>query len=224
MNETAKSRVLTLLHKSSLIIHRMHHHQHQGTHRPGQARLLYMLGRMDGASQKDISREMGMRPASMSELIDKLEDNQLIERRQSPEDRRSAHIYLTERGREMVEQAKAARQKGLEDLLQNLTDEECEKLAVLLEKMVDGLEQHFHHDHNEHDDEEKRERRERGHGHGKHGHHRDHDTHDQLHDDDEEEGESRPRRHGRHEDGPVRHRHHKHHHHDSHNSHDHDEE
>ena len=66
----------------------------------GQGKLLATLLQQDGCSQRELCGLLQIRPASLSELLDKLERSGAVERRQSPDDRRVSCVYLTDLGRE----------------------------------------------------------------------------------------------------------------------------
>ncbi len=80
-----------------------------------------------------------IRPASLSELLDKLERSGAVERRQSPDDRRVSCVYLTDLGRERAALAAVHRKKEAQMLAACLTEAEQEQLIGLLQKVEDGL-------------------------------------------------------------------------------------
>ena len=66
-----------------------------GLHR-GQPKMLRFLGENDGCRQKDIADRFFLRAASVSGVLNTLEKQGLIERRQNPKSRRETLIYLTD--------------------------------------------------------------------------------------------------------------------------------
>ena len=70
-----------------------------GLHR-GQPKMLRFLGENDGCRQKDIADRFFLRAASVSGVLNTLEKQGLIERRQNPRSRRETLIYLTEQGKD----------------------------------------------------------------------------------------------------------------------------
>ncbi len=99
-----------------------------------------MLGRMDGASQKDLAEALCLRPASISELIDKLERVELVSRRPNEEDKRSFKVFLTENGRESARAAESGRREFADGLLRDFTEEERETFSSLLDRTLARLE------------------------------------------------------------------------------------
>ena len=90
----------------------------------------------EGCAQKDIARYTAKDPASVTRLLDALENMKLVKRKIGKQDRRVYEVYLTEKGRKRVEKiaaiAKEARQKGLEDL----TAYEKQVFKAAMDKML----------------------------------------------------------------------------------------
>ena len=109
-----------------------------GLHR-GQPKMLRFLGENDGCRQKDIADHFFLQAASVSGVLNTLEKQGLIERRQNPRSRRETLIYLTEHGKEKLVQV----QKFYEDInkkwFQDFSDEEYRDFMRLLEKMQKSL-------------------------------------------------------------------------------------
>ena len=105
----------------------------------GQGKLLATLLQQDGCSQRELCGLLQIRPASLSELLDKLERSGAVERRQSPDDRRVSCVYLTDLGRDRAALAAVHRKKEAQMLAACLTEAEQEQLIGLLQKVEDGL-------------------------------------------------------------------------------------
>lgn len=106
----------------------------------GQGKVLVMLSENDGVSQKLLTEQSGIRPASLSELIIKLERNELVERRRNEEDKRNMDVYLTEDGKELAETIKSRKDESADFLFDVLSEEEKETLSVLFDKLITSLE------------------------------------------------------------------------------------
>jgi DNA-binding MarR family transcriptional regulator len=76
---------------------------------------------------------------AMTNRIDRLEEQGLVERRPSPSDRRSLKVLLTAEGRKVVDKAVADRLDEAEGALCGLKAEERDQLADLLRAMLQGL-------------------------------------------------------------------------------------
>lgn len=148
-----------------------HHHGHRGH---AQKRVLAILREKENISQRELMEYLGVRSASLSELLAKLEHNGLITRDREEYDRRSYVITITESGRAAVAGYEEER-RGREDLFfSSLTAEERQQLTSILGKLVEALDSESSDDH----------------PHGRHGHRGYHSR---------EHGHF-GRRHGRHDD------------------------
>ena len=106
----------------------------------GQGKVLVMLAENDGVSQKLLTEQSGIRPASLSELIIKLERNGLVERQRNEEDKRNRNVYLTEEGRALAETIKSRKDESADFLFDVLSEEEKDTLTVLFDKLITSLE------------------------------------------------------------------------------------
>lgn len=104
-----------------------------------QGRLLMKLLEQDGMALREIVQEMDIRPSSATELVAKLEQAGLVERRSNPEDKRVTNVYLTEAGRERAEEMQGGKQQRMEALFGGLTQEEQQQLSALLGKLIESL-------------------------------------------------------------------------------------
>lgn len=71
------------------------------------ARALFRLARRENMTQSELACELELEQATMVRLLDRLEENSLIERRPDPGDRRVKLIVLTEHGREQAQFVRA---------------------------------------------------------------------------------------------------------------------
>ena len=112
-----------------------------GMHGPGKMlsreRVLeILLDYEEGARQKTIAEELRVNPSSMSEFINKLEENGYILREVDPADKRATLIRLTEKGRARASELTDEKEGQLKKLFAHLSEEEKETLIALLEKLV----------------------------------------------------------------------------------------
>ena len=103
--------------------------------RGSQKRVLIVLGEMGAITQRELTRQLGIRPGSASEVIAKLENRGLVERTSSGKDRRTADISLTEEGMRQAETAPEQRWRRHEEMFSALSCKEKEQLLFLLEKV-----------------------------------------------------------------------------------------
>ncbi len=72
---------------------------------------------------------------SMTYVVDKLEERDLLRRRRCEEDRRIIHAELTEQGRTMIEEIFSEHAALINDLTDGLSAEETETLTTLLKRL-----------------------------------------------------------------------------------------
>jgi Transcriptional regulators len=90
-------------------------------------------------SQKELLEQLGVRSASLSELIKRMEIGGLVTRRQGTVDKRITNIFLTDAGSRAAREALSALDGVIDALFVNLTDAECRTLSELLDKLAQGL-------------------------------------------------------------------------------------
>lgn len=110
----------------------LRHYRHKNI---GQDRVIELLGN-NGArmSQKEIMNSLGIRAASVSELISKLDNRGLVVKEKSEEDRRAFNIVLTEQGKKEYDEIMNSHDE-YEGLFDVLSEEECKTLDELLGKL-----------------------------------------------------------------------------------------
>lgn len=65
----------------------------------GQPKILDFLLSHDGAAQKDIAQGCHIEPGTLTTLLNRMEENGLVERRMMHGNRRSYHIFMTDAGK-----------------------------------------------------------------------------------------------------------------------------
>jgi DNA-binding MarR family transcriptional regulator len=103
--------------------------------------ILKILLEEDGLTQKELTRRLSITSSSFGQLVSKLEQEKLVERRQSLEDKRTFAVWLTDAGREIGRQYKEMSVVALEKWACCLTEEEKEQLCQLLSKLSLGLDE-----------------------------------------------------------------------------------
>ena len=135
--------------------------------RGSQKRILIILLEVGTLTQRELTEWLGIQPGSASEVLAKLEKSGLILRTESPSDRRTTDISLTEQGKKMAKEAADQRKIRQEQMFGNLTEDEKDTLLALLEKLNADWKERYQntaeHSCGSHD--------QCGHGHCGHGHH-----------------------------------------------------
>lgn len=106
--------------------------------RGSQKRILIVLLELGTITQQKLTEHLGIKSGSASEVLAKLEKNNLIMRTESTADRRTTDVTLTDEGRAMAEEAAMQRKKRHEDMFSCLSEEEKTTLLALLEKVNDS--------------------------------------------------------------------------------------
>lgn len=116
-----------------------HYLFHLQGHNIGQNRIIRELAEQGGElSQREITEMLHLQRASVSEILGKLENRQLLQREQSETDKRSQMVKLTKEGRQMAESLAEAELKDRDSLFQSLTEEEKTQLHGILGKLLDS--------------------------------------------------------------------------------------
>jgi len=104
---------------------------------PAQAGTLRIIQRSSGISQQALSSMLRVPPSRLVVLVDELEKRGLVERRDSPEDRRVYALHLTSKGSKMFEAMGKISQEHDDAICAALTSEERETLRALLGRIAD---------------------------------------------------------------------------------------
>ncbi len=84
----------------------------------------------------DISKELNNTKASTSIMIQKLESMDLVYKKKSDIDKRSSFVYITEKGKEVLDMDKKVFQKLGDYILDLLDDKESMFLEKILRKII----------------------------------------------------------------------------------------
>lgn len=101
--------------------------------------VLAKLERTEGLKQSELADMMELQPITLTRLIDRLCDNDLIERRADAKDRRANRLYLRPAARPMLEQLAELRAQITQTALNHLTADEADALVGQLEAIKDNV-------------------------------------------------------------------------------------
>ncbi|MEE8440536.1 MAG: MarR family transcriptional regulator [Spirochaetia bacterium] len=106
---------------------------------------LLHLRQIGSCAVSDISEDLGVTNAAVSQMLDRLVQNGLVLREEDPKDRRAKRIELTPRGRQVMRGAMEAREKWFGALAATLTEDEgaaaAATLRILTERMTNVKEE-----------------------------------------------------------------------------------
>jgi MarR family transcriptional regulator for hemolysin len=100
-----------------------------------QCKVLGLLSRNEGISQARLAELSETDPMSLVRTLDRMEQDQWIERRSDPSDRRAHRLHLREAARPVVERMWKISDQCRQEALAGLSSEERERLIGLLERV-----------------------------------------------------------------------------------------
>ena len=101
--------------------------------------VLFRLREQEGLSQVDLAEVLELQPISLVRLLDRLVEHELLERRQDPKDRRANRLFLTERGRQLVDDLDSLRNAIATDVLHDIADEKIKSGLDTLKDVKDRI-------------------------------------------------------------------------------------
>lgn len=101
--------------------------------------LLHVFRLGEGIRQRDLAESLGIEGPSLVRLLDSLESQGLIERREDEVDRRAKAVHLTEDGRTLVEGIRGVTAEIRERLLAGVPDEDMMLCLGLLGRIEGNI-------------------------------------------------------------------------------------
>lgn len=105
----------------------------------GQEMILCSLWQSDGLSQTELAEELGVQPATVTKMLNRMVRNGLVERRKDSTDQRISRVFLTDKGWELREPVVQVWQKLEEETINQLSLEERVLLRRLLMQVRNNL-------------------------------------------------------------------------------------
>lgn len=94
-----------------------------------QLRVLLFLIRQDGYTQVELAEKLEIGKVAIGGLLDRLEEKELLERKNHPDDRRAKRIYLTPKVEGLFEPMSQMSEGLMDNLLLGISPEDQEKLS-----------------------------------------------------------------------------------------------
>jgi MarR family transcriptional regulator for hemolysin len=140
MSIDLKRRLVAQLVESSRLLRNYidHRAKTRGTTR-AQWIVLFRLREQEGLSQVDLADVLELQPISLVRLLDRLVEHGLLERRHDPKDRRANRLFLTERGRQLVDELDSLRDDIATDVLRDVSDEAVETSLETLREIKERI-------------------------------------------------------------------------------------
>ncbi|MEN8790067.1 MAG: MarR family transcriptional regulator [Flavobacteriaceae bacterium] len=97
--------------------------------------VLKKLNEQDGRNQNELAFLTLRDKSSLTRLLTKMENKNYIVRKQSEEDRRANHVYITSLGREIYSKSRPIIQKMIATMERNISEEEIDDMITTLKKI-----------------------------------------------------------------------------------------
>jgi DNA-binding MarR family transcriptional regulator len=107
----------------------------------GQYTVLGTIARHNGESSAEIARRLHVKPQALNEFIPPFEQRGLIERRGHPENRRILCVYITAKGKKLLEQCDEVVDALEAELHTALTSDELKEFRAIVNKLSEAAHQ-----------------------------------------------------------------------------------
>jgi len=104
-----------------------------------QCRVILHLSRNEGIQQVDLAELLEIKPITLARLLDKLQENGLIERRLNPADRRAFLLYLTPQAHSIVKKILAIGSATRTDANKRVSQSDLAMLYSVLSRLKANL-------------------------------------------------------------------------------------
>jgi MarR family transcriptional regulator, transcriptional regulator for hemolysin len=101
--------------------------------------VLFRLREQEGLSQVDLADVLELQPISLVRLLDRLVEHGLLERRHDPKDRRANRLFLTAKGRQLVDDLDGLRDAIATDVMRDLSEDAVKTTLRALRDMKDRI-------------------------------------------------------------------------------------
>lgn len=109
---------------------------------PVQYAILSALAVMPGLDQTALGQEVGLDRTTTADVVRRLEERGLLERRENEADRRTRHVFLTRDGKTAVNAMHADMVRAQERMLQPLTEAQQKTFMKLVSQLVEANNQY----------------------------------------------------------------------------------
>lgn len=112
---------------------------------PGQSGVLPIIAKHEGISQRQLAGCLHLSPPTVTAMLQKMERNGLIERRDDPADQRVTKLYLTDAGRGLNDTLRASRDRFADVTIGALSEADRSEFARILALIGDNVEAELKH-------------------------------------------------------------------------------
>ncbi len=104
-----------------------------------QGRILYVLWAHDSISIQELANGTGLANATLTSMLDRMEQRELLKRLPAPADRRKTLIALTPKSRALEKEYLAVSGRMTELTYRGFSDQEITQLEAYLERVLDNV-------------------------------------------------------------------------------------
>jgi MarR family transcriptional regulator, transcriptional regulator for hemolysin len=101
--------------------------------------VLIRIDRNEGLKQSELADMLDLQPITLTRLLDRLADNELIERRADPNDRRANRLYLRPAAKPLLDRLAVLGDDMMETVLDGLASASIERMLKELGAVKDNL-------------------------------------------------------------------------------------
>lgn len=105
----------------------------------GQGRIISLLAKHPNLAQREIAYLAHVKPGSLTEVLDRLEREELIIRQRDEHDRRILRVSLTATGQQAAQEIEEQRHRLEKNILSGITHEERQQFLGVVKKMRNQL-------------------------------------------------------------------------------------
>lgn len=101
--------------------------------------VLFRLDRAEGLKQSELAELLDLQPITLTRLLDRLAENDLIERRADPNDRRANRLFLTAAARPLLERLTLLGEEMMKTVLAGFDDKATGRMRRDLDLLKENL-------------------------------------------------------------------------------------
>ena len=94
-----------------------------------------------GLTQRQVGEIVNKKPANLTRILDRLESKELVVRRSNPDDRRATLVFLTDKGRVLVEKVHGGFEKFSNQIVRGISEQDQETTRKVLKIMNTNLQE-----------------------------------------------------------------------------------
>jgi DNA-binding MarR family transcriptional regulator len=133
---------LRRLHEASYLVSAaqqqlMARYKQSGSYSPARVRALNVLMRQDEATAGELAREAGLRPNSITAMLDDLELSGVISRYRDEGDRRVWRVSLTDKGRGEMAELQKQWDRAFDKVFANTSERDLVTASRILERLAE---------------------------------------------------------------------------------------